>query len=343
MHLTLGKISWNFIRTSNFEEEISRLQQSLQRYELNQKRGTKLLERLWRVQEVAAKHLNRREDTLDIQIVAFEFLASLILSQNFMTYRFQNHHKRLACKAGNEYYRLFWFFHTTVLYQNTEDEVLLQVMYGSLKYWEKQRKTTILEENGREELIQQISDQFLIPQVFRNPHKLQPMVMGEKTWSFEQPLHCTEQNWEEEINRLQLSMSSRGNEERERVKTLFLELWNAQGAIADYLEMPNRASELRVNAFECLASLILTDKSSIIERQMNWIKPYGGIENDYFRLGWYIHSKTYRQTLDTVLSDVIYSSLVYWGNKFDASVVTKISKAKILGFIRNSTKTQIAG
>ncbi|KAG0143346.1 hypothetical protein CROQUDRAFT_678624 [Cronartium quercuum f. sp. fusiforme G11] len=334
-HLTLTKTSWTFIRTSNFEKESSRLQQSLELYKLNQGRVVRLLARLWRVQEVAAKHLNRCEDKLDFQIVAFEFLASLILSQNFITYRLQKDHKHLTRKARNEYYKLFRFLHTSVRIQKTEDEVLLEVMYGSLKYWEKERKETILREIRREVLIQQISDQFLIPKDFRNPNKLQTMEMGEKTWSFEPPFPCTEQNWKEEINRLQLSMSSWGNKERERVKTLFLELWNAQGAIADYLEIPTRASELRVNAFECLASLILTDKASIIERQMNWIKPFSRIKNDYFRLSWYIQSTSCHKTLFKVLSDVIYSSLVYWRNNFGDRVFTNISKDAILSCIQH--------
>ncbi|KAG0143767.1 hypothetical protein CROQUDRAFT_134798 [Cronartium quercuum f. sp. fusiforme G11] len=319
--LSLKKVTWVFNRRSSFSNELDRLKEGLKKYsQVSMKNITTLLNRLWRIQAVVAKHIERPEITLDFQVIGFEFCASLITSPSFQI----SAPTRLKKKMPNQYYKLFSFIHADNPPYLLADKVLLEVMYGSLKYWDKKRGKKYFPRSDKENLIQAVSKNFFVPEQFRIRLAPKTLKLSEKTWHFggnfnsegiSKSSTCTSEIWEQELNRLQNSMQSWNTTERDQVNKLFMELWFSGGAVAECLKMPTKASELRITAFEFLASHLYMDKSDSAEKDDVYHSPKSNIRNEYYKLGLYVHRVVKDKIASQVVQDVVYGALVYWGKE----------------------------
>ncbi|KAG0145941.1 hypothetical protein CROQUDRAFT_704395 [Cronartium quercuum f. sp. fusiforme G11] len=338
--LVLNKTSWRFNRKSSIEQELERFLDSLEEYNEKEKDIiTRLQSRLWKLQEVAATYLKKPEMKLEFQIVGFEFLASLIHSRNFVEYRL-NKTFPYAGAMLNEYRRLFLVVYCVVWHRLLEEKVLLETLYGSLRYWERTQEKTLFSGIEKKTFMENIKDHFLNEKKYRCPKAVQPLEIEEKVWYFnERPVAestsgCTLEIWEQEIEVFQNNLKSWNDSEKNKIRTLFMGLWEAQAIIAEYLLMPKRTAEFRIVAFEFLASLLLSNKLTSSEKKFYYTKKRYHTKNEFHTLGMYIHSHSTAPTKFRVLDSLVYGSLVYWGSEIDQDLFKNIDKRSMFGEVQ---------
>ncbi|KAG0142118.1 hypothetical protein CROQUDRAFT_662923, partial [Cronartium quercuum f. sp. fusiforme G11] len=333
LELVLKKTSWRFNRKSSIEQELERFLDSLEEYNEKEKHIiTRLQGRLWKLQEVAANYLEKPEMKLEFQIVGFEFLASLIHSQNFQQYWLDNETFPYIGAMQNEYRRLFLVVHCLLRNRRLEEHVLSEASYGSLRYWEMTQETTLFSDIEKETFMKNIKDYFFKESKYRTSKDFQPLKIEEKVWSFkgrpvaESASDCTLNIWEQEIKVFQNNLKCWKDSEKEKVERLFMGLWEAQAIVADYLQMPKRTAEFRIVAFEFLASLLLSDKFTSPEKKHHYTKKQCTNKTEFHALRIYVHSHTLSRTKFKVLNALVHGSLVYWGNEIDQDLFENIDK-----------------
>ncbi|KAG0139183.1 hypothetical protein CROQUDRAFT_675195 [Cronartium quercuum f. sp. fusiforme G11] len=342
LKLVLKKTSWRFNRKSSFEQELERFLDSLEEYNEKEKDIiTRLQDRLWKLQEVAANFLEKPEMKLEFQIVGFEFLASLIHSQNFQQYWLDNETFPYIGSMLNEYRRLFLVVHCILWNRRLEEHVLFEASYGSLRYWEMTQETTLFSDIEKETFMKNIKDHFSNESQYRTSEDFQPLEIDKKVWSFkgrlvtESASDCTLHIWEQEIEAFQKNLKSWDGSKKENIRELFMGLWEAEAIVADYLLMPARTAEFRIVGFEFLASLLLSNVLSNPEKKFYYTR-MPRARNEFYRLGMYIYSDDAAHGKFRVLTSLVYGSLVYWGKEIDQDLFKNIGqKLKRGNFIKS--------